>query len=160
KPLAKPEEEARPDADMPENEQMCSAQGVDAYPRRRRGERLKVYARVHHADGRSDVGLLRLRHTEQPLDLNRPRHHPGDGRPGGQIVVASGGNEGLSDGGRRLRLVRYLGLQAAVDPRAHRIVEAPARECLRLDVLAVLAAGLDAEHAVHDDFETSEAAAR
>ena len=56
-------------------------------------------------------------------------------------------------------LVLDFGLQAAVDTGAHGVAETPAGERLRLDVLAVFAARLDAEDAVHDDLETAEAAA-
>src|SRR5205085_8595582 len=123
------------------------------------GERLKIDACVHHADWGSRVRLLRLRHSDQRLHLDGPRDHPGDGRTDGEIVIASGCGRRRSDGKPGLTLVRDLRLEAAVDSGAHRLAEEPARERLGLDVLSVLASGLDAEDAIRHDLESAEAAA-
>ena len=57
--VAQARDQAGPDPDMSEDEQ-----------------RLEVEARRDDADGRGLVGLLRLRDSDQRLELQRPRRHP------------------------------------------------------------------------------------
>src|SRR2546430_14619869 len=137
--FAQAEQHARTDADMTEDEQRVALPA-----------RLKVEAGREHAGRRCLVALLRLRHAGQCLELERAGHHPRPRRSGGQVIVAAPRCR------RRTRLVLDLRLQAAVDARTDRLVEAPAGERLGLHVPALLPAGLDPEHPVQDQLESSE----